>query len=298
MRHVYMCVARVFVLRVGVGVTAGAQVTDVADALIMVQVFDELWRRGTVVVATSNRPPKDLYANGVNRAYFLPFLSSLRARCATVSLGSAVGVAAAAGGVAAAAGAGDDGGSTTRSVVAAAPSGRGGLGGGLGGGGGGSGGGSGAAASSDYRRLAGADPLPGAYTYPLLPRPSAARGSGAGGSGASWSGDRSGRPVADVVPPEFEALLRILCERGGDGDGDGGGGSGGGDDDDDKNLWSVRPVHVPVMMGRSLALPLGCPRARCCLAAFDDLCGRELGAADYKALADNFHTVVSHAFFF
>jgi hypothetical protein len=26
-------------------------VTDVADALIMVQVFDELWKRGTVVVS-------------------------------------------------------------------------------------------------------------------------------------------------------------------------------------------------------------------------------------------------------
>ena len=30
------------------------QVTDVADALLMVQFFDEVWRHGTVVVATTD----------------------------------------------------------------------------------------------------------------------------------------------------------------------------------------------------------------------------------------------------
>lgn len=62
------------------------QVTDVADALIMVQLFRELWRCGTVVVATSNRPPDDLYKGGLNREYFLPFLRALDGRCATHSM--------------------------------------------------------------------------------------------------------------------------------------------------------------------------------------------------------------------
>ena len=43
------------------------QCTDVCDALILSQLFSVLFTLGTVVVATSNRPPKDLYEGGVNR---------------------------------------------------------------------------------------------------------------------------------------------------------------------------------------------------------------------------------------
>lgn len=62
------------------------QVTDVADALILQRLFDGLWSQGCILIATSNRPPSDLYLHGLQRDRFLPFIDRLIGQCTVVDL--------------------------------------------------------------------------------------------------------------------------------------------------------------------------------------------------------------------
>jgi cell division protein ZapE len=64
-------------------------VTDIADAMILGRLFAGFFEHGTVIVATSNAAPQQLYHGGLNRNLFIPFIDLIEEKMEVLELESA-----------------------------------------------------------------------------------------------------------------------------------------------------------------------------------------------------------------
>lgn len=61
-------------------------VNDIGDAMILGKLMHALFERRVMLITTSNRPPDDLYKDGLQRDRFIPAINAIKAQCQVVEL--------------------------------------------------------------------------------------------------------------------------------------------------------------------------------------------------------------------
>jgi predicted ATPase len=62
-------------------------ITHISEAILVKNLFRQLWARGMTIITTSNYRPEELYAKGFNRDQFVDFIPDLASQCPMIDLG-------------------------------------------------------------------------------------------------------------------------------------------------------------------------------------------------------------------